>query len=74
MLSRMNIISVTTMTVNSFSNTTQTITIQLTSTGDSPTICPQNDVEYDTGTIVLTDHNYGTCNTGNMFRFHLGIV
>ncbi|XP_065897444.1 nose resistant to fluoxetine protein 6-like isoform X2 [Dysidea avara] len=51
-LSRMNIISVTTMTVNPFSNTTQTITIQLTSTGDSPTFCPQTDVEFDKGTIA----------------------
>ncbi|XP_065910530.1 nose resistant to fluoxetine protein 6-like [Dysidea avara] len=52
-LSRMNIISVTSMTVNPFSNTTQTVSIQLTSTGDSPTFCPQTDVEYDTGAIVL---------------------
>ncbi|XP_065897368.1 nose resistant to fluoxetine protein 6-like [Dysidea avara] len=53
-LSRMNIISVTSMTVNPFSNTTQTITIQLTSTGDSPTFCPQTDVEYDMGAMVVT--------------------
>ncbi|XP_065897349.1 nose resistant to fluoxetine protein 6-like [Dysidea avara] len=52
-LSRMNVISDTTMAVNPFSNTTQTVTIQLTSTGDSPTFCPQTDVEYDTGTLVV---------------------
>ena len=52
-LSRMNIISVNSMTVNPFSNTTQTVTIQLTSIGDSPTFCPQTDVEYDTGTVVV---------------------
>jgi len=49
----MNIMSVTNMTTNPFSNTTQTVTIHLTSTGDSPTFCPQTNVEYDTGAIVL---------------------
>jgi len=52
-LSRMNVISVTNVTANPFSNATQTVTIQLTSTGDSPTFCPQNNVEYDIGTIVV---------------------
>ncbi|XP_065910551.1 nose resistant to fluoxetine protein 6-like isoform X2 [Dysidea avara] len=52
-LSRMNIISVTSMTVNPFSNSTQTVTIQLTNTGDSPTFCPQTDVEFDMGAVTL---------------------
>ena len=52
-LSRMNIISVTNMTANPFSNATQTVTVGLTSTGDSPIFCPQTNVEYDTGTLVI---------------------
>ena len=53
-LSRMNITSVTTLTTNPFSDTTQTVTIQLTSTGDSLKFCPQTDMEYDTGTVMVT--------------------
>ncbi|XP_065895284.1 nose resistant to fluoxetine protein 6-like [Dysidea avara] len=53
-LSRMNIISVTNMTANPFSNATQTLTVQLSSTGDPPTFCPQSGVEFDTGAAVVT--------------------
>ena len=49
----MNITSVTTMTANPFIDATQSVTIQLTSTEDFPTFCPQNDVEYDTTALIL---------------------
>ena len=46
----MNITSVTTMTTNPFIDATQSVTIQLTNTGDSPTFCCQ---EYDTAALIL---------------------
>ena len=49
----MNITSVTTMTANPFSDDAQTVTIQLTSTGNFPTFCSQTDVEYDTTALIL---------------------
>ena len=52
-LSRMNITSVTTMTANPFSDATQSVIIQLTSTGNFPTFCPQTDMEYDTTALIL---------------------
>ena len=52
-LSKMNIKSVTTMMSDPFSDTTNTITINLNITEDSPPFCPVTDVEYDTGTITV---------------------
>ena len=52
-LSKMNIKSVTTMTSDPFSDKTNTITINLNITEDSPPFCPVTDVEYDTGTIAV---------------------
>ena len=52
-LSKMNIKSVTTMTSDPFSDTTNTITIGLNITEDSPPFCPVTDVEYDAGTIAV---------------------
>ena len=52
-LSKMNITSVTTFTANPFSDAIQSVTIQLTSTGGSPTFCPQTHVEYDTAAVIL---------------------
>ena len=52
-LSKMNITSVTTVTSNPFSDTTNTITITLNSREGSSPFCPYTDVEYDTGTIIF---------------------
>ena len=52
-LSKMNIKSVTTMTSDPFSDTTNTITIDLNITEDSPPFCPVTDEEYDSGTIAV---------------------
>ena len=43
--------NITNMTANLFDSAAQTVTVQLTS--DSPTFCPQTDMEYDTGTKVM---------------------
>ena len=51
-LSNMNIKSVTTMTSGPFSDTTNTLTINLNITEGSPPFCPVTDEEYDTGTIA----------------------
>ena len=52
-LSKMNIRSVTTMTSDPFSDTTNTLTINLNITEDSPPFCPVTDEEYDVGTIAV---------------------
>ena len=52
-LSKMNITSVTTMTSDPFSDTTNIITISLNSREGSSPFCPVTDVEYDTGTIIF---------------------
>ena len=52
-LSNMNIKSVTTMTSDPFSDTTNTLTINLNTTEDSPPFCPVTDKEYDAGTIAV---------------------
>ena len=52
-LSKMNIKSVTTMMSDPFSDTTNTITINLNITEDSPPFCPVTDVEYDASTIAV---------------------
>ena len=52
-LSKMNIKSMTTMMSDPFSDKTNTITINLNITEDSPPFCPVTDVEYDAGTIAV---------------------
>ena len=52
-LSKINITSVTTVTSDPFSDTTNTITIKLNNIEDSPPFCPVTDVEYDAGTIAV---------------------
>ena len=52
-LSKMNIRSVTTMTSDPFSDTTNTLTINLNITEDSPPFCPVTDEEYDAGTLAV---------------------
>ena len=52
-LSKMNITSVTTVTSDPFSDTTNTITIKLNNIEDSSPFCPVTDVEYDAGTIAV---------------------
>ena len=52
-LSKMNIKSVTTMMSDPFSDTTNTITINLNITEDSPPFCQVTDEEYDAGTIAV---------------------
>ena len=52
-LSKMNITSVTTMTSDPFSDTTNTVTIRLHHDGDAPSSCPAIDAEYDAGTKVV---------------------
>ena len=43
--------------IDAISVTTHTHAIKLASTGDSPTFCPQTDIEYDTGTKIM----FGIC-------------
>ena len=52
-LSKMNITSVTTVTSDPFSDTTNTVTIKLNNIEDSSSFCPVTDVEYDAGTIAV---------------------
>ena len=52
-LSKMNITSVTTVTGDPFSDTTNTVTIKLNNIEDSSPFCPITDVEYDAGTIAV---------------------
>ena len=52
-LSKMNIKSVTTMISDPFSDTTNTMTINLNITEDSPPFCQVTDEEYDAGTIAV---------------------
>ena len=52
-LSKMNITSVTTVTSDPFSDTTNTVTIKLNNIEDSSPFCPVTDVEYDAGTIAV---------------------
>jgi len=49
----MNIISVNTITSNPFRNETNTVSIELSYVDNSATVCPQTDVEYDTGTVAV---------------------
>ena len=52
-LSKMNITSVTTMTSDPFSDTTNSVTISLDIMKDSHPFCPVTDDEYDAGTIAV---------------------
>ena len=52
-LSNMNITSVTTITSDPFSDTTNTVTISFNIMKDSHPFCPVTDEEYDAGTIVV---------------------
>ncbi|XP_065918372.1 nose resistant to fluoxetine protein 6-like isoform X1 [Dysidea avara] len=52
-LSRMDISSTTSVTVDPFNNVLDTHITKLTSTSDVPSFCPQTDPEYDGGTVAV---------------------
>ncbi|XP_065918374.1 uncharacterized protein [Dysidea avara] len=73
-LSRMDISSTTSVTVDPFNNVLDTHITKLTSTSDVPSFCPQTDPEYDGGTVavivvlaVLCSRNDAECHRRQLY-------